>query len=148
MADSRYRADYRITPRAVDSGTYLRTLSRRQSLGVVFETLMEHDGNTGQQQRRMALADLVLRLDPKNVAAMLHKGSACARLIKQRYSRRYPSPDQIPAPQRQDYEALARCNTESFTKAEALGWREETAAERAAYRRSIEKVKAQQGEKQ
>jgi regulator of sirC expression with transglutaminase-like and TPR domain len=144
--DSRYRTDFRITPRAVDSGIYLRTLSRRQSLGVVFETLMEHDGKTGRQERRMALADLVLRLDSKNVAALLHKGSACARLIKARYSRRYPSPDQISEPQRRDFETLARCNLDNIAKAEALGWREETAAENAAYRRSIEQAKTNQGE--
>lgn len=142
--DSRYRTDFHITPSAVESGIYLRTLSRRQSLGVVLGTLMEHYSQSGQQERRMALADLVLRLDPKNVAAILHKGSACSRVLKERYIGRH-KPAQLSQSQRQDYETLGRCNAESFAKAEALGWREETQAEDASYRRGIERVKAQQG---
>jgi regulator of sirC expression with transglutaminase-like and TPR domain len=143
--DSRYRTDFNITPRAVESGIYLRTLSHRQSLGVVIETLMEHYGKTGQQERRLALADILLRLDPKNVAAMLHKGSACSRLLRERYIGKYQSLDELSQAQRQEFEILKRCNSDSFAKAEALGWREETQAENASYRRSIEQVKARQG---
>ncbi len=144
-SDAGYRTEFHIAPRAVESGIYLRTLTRRQSLGVVIETLMEHYGKTGQQERRMALADTLLRLDPKNVAAMLHKGSACSRQLKERYIGKYQSLDQLPQAQRQDFEILGRCNSDSFAKAEALGWREETQAENASYRRSIEQVKARQG---
>lgn len=143
--DSRYRTDFHITPRAVESGIYLRTLTRRQSLGVVIETLMEHYGKTGRQQRRMALADIVLRLDPKSVAALLHKGSACSKLLREQYIGQYQSIDQLSQAQRQEFEKLGRCNAKGFAKAEALGWREETHTENASYRRSIEQVKAQQG---
>jgi regulator of sirC expression with transglutaminase-like and TPR domain len=143
--DSRYRTDFHITPRAVESGIYLRTLTRRQSLGVVIETLMEHYGKTSQQQRRMALADIALRLDPKSVAALLHKGSACSKLLREQYIGQYQSIDQLSQAQRQEFEKLGRCNAEGFAKAEALGWREETKAENAAYRQSIEEVKARQG---
>jgi regulator of sirC expression with transglutaminase-like and TPR domain len=143
--DRSYRTDFHITPRAVESGLYLRTLTRRQSLGVVIETLMEHLGKTGQQARRMAVADQVLTLDARNVVAMLHRASACSRLVQERYIGKYPSPAKMPPPQRQDFEALGRCNAEGFAKAEALGWRQETQAENASYRRSIEQVKARQG---
>lgn len=143
--DSRYRTDFNITPRAVESGIYLRTLSRRQSLGVLLGTLMEHFSKTGQDKQRMAVADIVLQLDSKNVTAMLHKGSACSRLARERYIGKYESVDQLPQSQRQEFETLGRCNSESFAKAEALGWREEAQAENASYRRGIEQVKAIQG---
>jgi regulator of sirC expression with transglutaminase-like and TPR domain len=143
--DSRYRTDFNITPRAAESGIYLQTLTRRESLGVILGTLMEHYGKTSQPERRQALAELVLKLDPKNIAAILHRASACSRQIKERYIGKYPSPDQMSQPQRQEFETLGRCNADGFAKAEALGWREETQAENASYRRSIEQVKARQG---
>lgn len=144
-SDAGYRTEFHITPRAVESGIYLRTLTRRQSLGVVIDTLMEHDRKMGRQDRRIALADMLLKLDPKNVSAMLHKGSACSRLLKARYIGKYDSLAQMSQSQRQDFETLSRCNTEGFAKAEGLGWRQESQAENASYRQSIEQVKARQG---
>jgi regulator of sirC expression with transglutaminase-like and TPR domain len=107
--DSRYRTDFSITPRAVESGIYLQSLTRRQSLGVILGTLMEHYGKTGQPERRLTLADLVLKLDSKNVAAILHRASACSQLIEERYIGKYESPEQMSQPQRQEFETLAGC---------------------------------------
>jgi hypothetical protein len=106
---------------------------------------MEHDSRTGKQERRIAVADMVLKLDPKNVTAILHKASACSRLVKERYIAKYSSPGQIPESERMEFEALSRCNIDGFAKAEALGWEEETQGEKNSYRRSIEQVKARQG---
>lgn len=147
-ADSGYQTDFRITKRAMQSGIYLRTLTHRQSAGVMLETLMEHYNKAGSQERRLALANTVLRFDPKNVAAMLHKGSACSRLINQRYIGKYQSAEQMSQAQRQDFETLGRCNANAFSEAEALGWREEDRNDKANYRHSIDQVKSNQGRKQ
>ncbi|MEI2454557.1 transglutaminase family protein [Lysobacter firmicutimachus] len=144
-SDNSYQIELNITPRAVQSGIYLRTLTRKETIAVMLETLMEHYNETGAQARRLALTDLVLEQDPRNVAAILHRGSACTRLAKQRFADLRVSPDALSRAQRQDFERLGRCNADAFAKAEALGWREETKADNANYRRGIDQVKVNQG---
>lgn len=139
-----YQQEMAITAKAMQSGIYLRPLSRRESLGVIVETLMESYGKRGHQTQRIAVADLLLQLNPKDVSAMLHKGSAYSRLVKERYTSKFQSLDQLTAAQRADFEMLGRNNRLWFEKAEALGWRESAKEQDSGYLRRIQQVKAQQ----
>ncbi|WP_242108183.1 transglutaminase family protein [Luteimonas aquatica] len=120
--DSSYQREYGITPLAMKNGIYLRPLSRRDAVGVMAGTLLEFYGQQGQQNRRIAVADLLLQANPKDTFAMLQKGNAYFRMLEQRYITKYRSPAAIPAAQRQDYETLRHNNDLWFSKAEALGW--------------------------
>ncbi|HET7930344.1 MAG TPA: transglutaminase family protein [Rhodanobacteraceae bacterium] len=145
--DAGYQHDLDISPKAMTSGIYLRPLTRRESVAAMMDTLMEFYKTQGRLDSIVAVANLALQTDPKDVEAMLQKGSAYFHLIKQKYMAKYPSPSAIPALQRQDYEALSRENTYWFDKAEALGWMQPTAAEDAHYLQTVQRVKAgQQGE--
>lgn len=143
-SDSGYAQDMNITTKALANGIYLQRLSKRESVVIMTNTLMEFYGHQGQQARRIAVADLTLRAYPKNVQAMLQKGSAYYRLLKQRYLDQYPTSAQIPAEQRQDFETLARNHLLWFNRAEALGWREPTQGQDASYRQSIQRAKTKQ----
>ena len=105
---------------------------------------MESYGTRGLQTQRIAVADLLLQLNPKDVSAMLHKGSAYSRLVKERYTSKFQSLDQLTAAQRAEFEMLGRSNRLWFDKAEALGWREPAKEQDADYLRRIQQVKAQQ----
>lgn len=94
--------------------------------------------------RRIAVADLALQADPKDVHAMLQKGNAYFRMMQQRYMTRYPSPAAIPLAQRQDFEALHHNNDLWFDCAEALGWKMPTQAQDANYLQTIRRTKATQ----
>ena len=141
--DDSYRTELNIAPAAVTSGIYLRTLSRKESLAVMMETLMEQYANVGANEQRLSVADMILRSDSRNVSAMLHKGSACGRLARQRYANK--SQQELSQAQQHDLAALGRCNADTFARAEALGWREEQQADAAKYRRGIDQVKLTQG---
>lgn len=143
-SDSSYARDMNITAGALTNGIFLRRLSKRESVVVMIGTLMEFYGQQDQQARRIAVADLGLRADPKNVEAMLQKGGAYYRLLKQQYLDKYPTPAQIPPEQRQNFETLARNHLLWFNKAEALGWREPTQMQDAGYLQSIQRTKAAQ----
>ncbi|QWP76103.1 hypothetical protein J5226_21305 [Lysobacter sp. K5869] len=141
--DDSYRKELNITATAIKSGIYLRTLSPKESLGVTLETLLEHYSKSGANEQRLAVADMVLKSDPRNVSAILHRGSACGRLARKRYD---GQPQQALTPaQQQDLAALASCNSAAFAKAEALGWRAEQQKEKAKYRRGVNQAKLNQG---
>ena len=142
--DSSYEREMNISPRAVESRIYLRPLTQREAVGRMLSTLMEHYGRTGRQEDRIALADLALSLDARDVDAMLHAGTGFARLadaIKQRY----PDPATLPAELHEDVRFLQWANLELFARAEQLGWLEPTPSQKAAYLQTIEHEKSRRG---
>lgn len=142
--DASYQQELGITPMAMATSIYLRPLSQRESVALMMNTLMEFYGQQGQQERRIAVADLALQVNSKDVQAMLQKGNAYYRMMQQRYASKYPSPADIPSAQRQDFEALRRNNDLWFDRAEALGWTIPTHAKDMNYLETIQRTKAAQ----
>jgi regulator of sirC expression with transglutaminase-like and TPR domain len=146
-SDASYQHEMGITPKAVQNHVYLYPLTRRESMGVVVETLLEAYAQRGQDERRIVAANMLLELNPNDVTALLHKGSAHARIIKSQYVGKFPSPNEMPDPIRLKFEFHAKQNRDSFARAESLGWREPTAQQDADYLRQIKQVNARQGER-
>jgi len=140
--DSSYERETGISPTAIENAIYLRPLSQRESVAIMMSTLMQFYGDQNQQIRRIAVADLALTVDPKDVAAMQAKGAAYYLLIQQRYRSKYSKAEQIPPDKRQDYLNLSRENLLWYAKAEALGWTEPTRTQDANYLKSIQREKA------
>lgn len=133
-----YRQQSPMTDQAIANGIYLRPLSKKETVAVMTLTLVENYMKQRQYRQAIDVADLVLEYAPKSVDAMLHKGSACARLIGGRFERKYPTPNLIPPEERPYFEYLARNNRYWFQRAEALGWREPTQAEETKYLHTLE----------
>jgi regulator of sirC expression with transglutaminase-like and TPR domain len=141
--DGSYIREGNITPLAVKNGIYLRPLDRRESLNIMMATLMEFYGrNTNQQALRIAVADLALSVDPKDVVAMLQKGNAYYRQLKQHCLDKYPGPSYIPADMRQQCDDYGHNNRLWFDKAEALGWRLPVQQQNNEYQGVVERAKA------
>ena len=144
--DASYQQEMGITQKAMTNGIYLRPLSQRESVVVMLSTLMEFYGQQGNQQRRIEVADLALKVDPKSVVSMLQKGNAYYRLMQQRYMTKYQSRAQMTEAERQDFAMLEAGNARWFREAEMLGWTEPTARQNADYQQVIQRTKdAQQG---
>ncbi|RMH92849.1 hypothetical protein EBB59_07765 [Lysobacter pythonis] len=144
--DSSYQHDMGITPRAMANGIYLRPLSKRESLGVMLSTLMESYRDKRKYTKQIEVADMALKLDPKDTAAMLQKGSAHYLIMKTNYMDRYPSQAAIPPEKQAEFAILARANILWFQKAEALGWAQPTTRQDTTYQQVIQRTKeAQQG---
>lgn len=142
--DSSYESELGISAKAIENGLYLRPLSPRESVGVMLATVMEFYNATGQHERQIAVAERALSLNAKDVVAMLNLGGANYKLLQERYVSRYPTPAQIPAEFRPDFERLSRDNLRWYAQAEALGWAETTPEQRAAYLQLIRHQQNQQ----
>ena len=142
--NSSYRRESGITELAMKNEIYLRPLSRRESAAVMTATLMEFYGQSGQQEARIALADLALQINPKDVTAMLQKGNAYFRLMGQGDAASGVSVGSNQHRLRPDSDALRRSNLFWFEKAEALGWRMPSRPDNEAYRRTIQSVRTAQ----
>lgn len=137
--DSSYERETGISTKAIENEVYLRPLSQRESVGVMMSTLMEFYSRQDTGAYRVAVADLALEVNPKDVVAMVHKGSGIYVLLQQRYMRRYPKPSDIPEDMRQDYFSLSQENLKWFAKAEALGWSPPTEALDKSYLQNVKR---------
>lgn len=143
--DSSYIRDTGISEKALQNDIYLRPLTQRESVAVMASTLMEFYGQQGQQERRLAVADLALGIDPKNVDAMMHKGAGYYLLLREQFMRPYPNPADIPPDRVPEFQHLSRENLRWYNEAEALGWSAPTPAQDAKYLESIRREKSTQG---
>ncbi len=146
--DSSYEREFKISTKAIKNDIYLRPLSRKESVTVMMSTLMEHYGRTNQQKRRIALADLILKFNAKDVVAMQHIGAANYLLLQEQFMRPYPDANKIPQEKCAEFKRLSAENLRWYAKAETLGWVPTTPKQDAEYLSTIRKEKAkQQGER-
>jgi len=141
-SDESYRKDLPMTDEALANGIYLRALSHQETVLVMAETLLEFYGQHGQQERRIALANLMLSVNPKDVFAMLQEGNAYYRLMQVHFINKYPVAADIPMLERPNFLEMQRNNLLWFNRAEALGWRQPTQVQEDDYKSRIERAKA------
>jgi hypothetical protein len=127
-----------MTDQALANGIYMQWLTKRQTIAVMMETLMEFYGDSDQQEQRIAVAELALEFHPRNVVPMLYEGNAYYKIIKRDFMSKYSTSDDIPANKRALFQTLARNNDQWFDKAEALGWRMPDEASKASYLQMID----------
>lgn len=141
-SEAGYVTELAITPVAMQNGIYLRSLSRRESVGALTHPLMEHAHAMTKQSRRIAISDFALEMNPKDVWAMIHKASASSHLNHERYIDPHGGWQHIPVEFQAESLRLAKENIAWFKRAEALGWTPTTPEQDAAYLAKIRAEKA------
>jgi len=141
--DQSYEQELRITPRAVQTGIYLQTLTRKQSVLVMVNTLMEFYRHHRSPEQRLALTTVVLTTDPKFVAGWLWRGQAYYGMVDEKF-KRFGSVANIPQQMRDGYMVLNQNAEMMFQRASDLGWAPETPEQDAEYLKYIQKAKASQ----
>lgn len=137
--DSWLREQMPMTDAAIANGIYLRPLSRRESAALMITTLAEYYFKQQSYDKAIAIADLVLEANPKEVGMMTLKGSAYGRLNHQLQT---GSPQFQRVANHQSYSQFYGLNNQRwFAKAEALGWREESREQQDNYLRKVDKVR-------
>ncbi|MEP7007208.1 MAG: transglutaminase family protein [Sphingomonas bacterium] len=120
-----YRQNLPMTDRAIESGAYMRTLTKRETIAemanVVLDFLLDHH----RYGEAVEAASAILAVNPREVYTMVKKGSAIAGLMQTEFVDKYPNPALIPAKLRPRYQMLAAANARAFKDAEALGWEAE-----------------------
>jgi len=122
--DAWLRQNFPMTDEAVKNGVYLKTLTKRETVAVMAEVVLEHFMQEKRYRDVIDTADIILKYYPNFVSAILFRGTAYAGLIDTEFRQKYPTPKDIPLSLRPTYRSYDEQNRVAFEKAEALGWRE------------------------
>jgi len=117
-----YRQNLPMTDRAVESGLYMRTLTRREAVAHIASTVVDYLMIEGRFQEAIDVAQIILQHYPRDGYTMVKFGTAYAELMRVEYHERFPTPAMLPPGLRQRYAIFARQNERAFQAAEALGW--------------------------
>lgn len=123
--DIYYRQKVPMTDEAIKNGLYMKTLSRKETVTVIAELLLEHFAATKQDTKVIGIANLILNYYPNNVEAILTRAAAYGNRIDTEFKQKYLRPIDIPRNLIPTYWLYVHENELGFQKAEALGWREE-----------------------
>lgn len=117
-----YRQNLPMTDRAIESGLYMRTLTRREAVAHMESTVVDYLMTEGRFQEAIDVAEIILRHYPRDGYAMVKLGTAYGELMRVEFVERFPTPAMIPSALRQRFVMLAQQNQQRFQAAEALGW--------------------------
>lgn len=142
--DTEYERELEITELAIKNQLYLRPHSRQESVGIMAFLVMEHLRARHELNRLLAMADIILARNPKQVTTMLHKGNAYYWLLENQCKKPYPNLNDIPPEKMNQCLHFSQQNIAWFEKAEALGWVQPSADFEAKYERSLKQHQAKQ----
>ena len=117
-----YHEKMGVTDAQVKSGIYLGVLTKRESIAVMASTVTDWLMSQGRYAEAIDVANVLLEYYPKDIHALLSRGTAYGALLQREFTGRYPTPASIPPTLRQRYRMLAEQNAAAFRQAEAWGW--------------------------
>ena len=117
-----YRRNLPMTDRAIESGLYMRTLTRREAVAHMASTVVDFLMGEGRFQEAIQVGELMLRAFPRDGYTLVKAGTAYAELMRIEFLERFPPPAPVPAALQQRFLFLAQQNQRTFETAEALGW--------------------------
>jgi regulator of sirC expression with transglutaminase-like and TPR domain len=117
-----YRRNMPMSDRAIRSGLYMRTLTKRETVAQMAASVLDFLMAERRYQQAADVADAMLSTNPRDAYALVKKGSAMGSMINAEFHDTYPVPALIPPALRSRYAMLAAANEKAFRDAEALGW--------------------------
>lgn len=84
-SDSGYERRMHIAPAAIENELYLRPLAPREAVGVMASTYMEVLAASKRGDDLLAVSDMLLAVNPRDVVAMMQKGNAYYLQLEARY---------------------------------------------------------------
>lgn len=142
LTDQEYMQRFQITPKAVQTGLYLRPLTMKESVVEMATPFIQYYATTHSPSQIMAMADLALSYDPKDVAGMMFKALAYDKQVTILYRSKYPDARMLSPAQQLDYQALMGGYFKMADQLQALGWHRRSAEQDAEYRQAIQQAKA------
>jgi regulator of sirC expression with transglutaminase-like and TPR domain len=115
------RQEFPMTDRSIETGIYLRSLSKREAIAVMASTILEYLFEQRRSAEVIGLSELILRYHPNYVEALLSLGSA-AGCLQDDFKRRHPIPGTAPLHESIHVRMMIKRNRDCFRRAEDLGW--------------------------
>jgi regulator of sirC expression with transglutaminase-like and TPR domain len=116
------RQNFPITDRAVESGLFMRSLSRREGVAAMAEPVVHHLKEQRRWAEAAAVCEVVLRHSPRDAFALCNLGAACGNVLRREFLDKYRNVFLIPLHLRARYSLLLQKNHAAFARVEALGW--------------------------
>ncbi len=143
--DSSYQAAMRIPDKALDSGIYLRPYTQREAVALfAVAVLVPHYLQQKKINLALQAADLILKVNPKEVHAMLLKSDAYVAIVDSKFRSKYPDPNKIPIEFRTEFIADNKKIVEWRQKATDLGYKEWTKEDSDRYLKLFNDSKSKQ----
>jgi regulator of sirC expression with transglutaminase-like and TPR domain len=117
-----YRRKMPMSDRAIQSGLYMRTLTKRETIAQMAASVLDFLMADRRYQEAADVADAMLAVNPRDAYALVKKGSAMGEMLEAEFHGKYPVPAMMPPTLRPRYAMLAAANDKGFRDAEALGW--------------------------
>ncbi len=117
-----YRQNLPMTDKAVESGLYMRTLTRRETVAHMASTVMEARLNGGKFQEAIDIGAAIIEQFPRDGYTLVKRGHAYGELLRIECIERFPARNAMPPETKTRCDMLATRNDEDFGKAEAMGW--------------------------
>jgi regulator of sirC expression with transglutaminase-like and TPR domain len=117
-----YRQNLPMTDRAIESGLYMRTLTRREAVAHMASTLVDFLMSEGRYREAIEVGELIVQHYPRDGYTLVKVGTPYAELMRVEVLERFAPPAPVPAALRERFLFLARQNQRPFEMAEALGW--------------------------
>jgi regulator of sirC expression with transglutaminase-like and TPR domain len=111
-----------MSDRAVASGMYLRSMSRREVVATMATTLLQHLMDLSRFEEAVKVSEVILCHNPRDGLTLANQGNAYRGMLETEFLARYHSPFLIPLPSRPRYLTLLKHNHAAFAAARALGW--------------------------
>ena len=120
--DEWIRQTRQVSDRGIETGFYMRSLSRREGVAAMASTLVEYLMGQRRFHEAVAVSQIILRHNPRDGIVWAKLGSAYGRILDAEFLNRYGSHFLIPLPHRANYLMLLQRNHAAFAAAKALGW--------------------------
>ncbi len=133
-----YKEGFHISDLALKQGAYLDKLSKRETVAVMINTLLQYYFEQKMYGQVIALAKLMLKTYPKSVSAIIYISSAYNELLKEHNLWQYRIPSEVPEEKRRLFKYITYYLNGYHDVALQLGWQPPTAEQEEAY---LEKVK-------
>jgi regulator of sirC expression with transglutaminase-like and TPR domain len=117
-----YRRKMPMSERAIRSGLYMRTLTKRETIAQMAASVLDFLMAGRRYQEAADVADPMLAVNPRDAYALVKRSSAMGEMLKGEFQDKYPVSALIPPALRPRYAMLAAANDKAFRDAQALGW--------------------------
>jgi len=138
-----------ISQIAVDKGTYLRDLTRKEFLAVVMESIIIKHRRLGNHREQLRYADLMVQVAPKLISSIMMKMSAQMDLhdvyAYQNKAWKRGEAQPLTAAEQEEWQELHATVVKTMKQVDDMGWVEETDEQRKAYLQRIEEEKMRRG---
>lgn len=117
-----FRSCIPMSDRSIESGLYMRKLSRCETVSLMATTVVEHLQTEGRWEELIAVGEVVMQGDRPFGWMIVAQASAYGRLLHRDFETKYPVPFLIPEHLRARRLHLFERNNSLFQAAEAMGW--------------------------